>query len=158
MNYDYETNIRNFQKYFEQVAWFIIFLPISLILTKRRWHALCSWGAPQLTQFSLDSKILSDPKTMGPFACNSEPLSRDNFSLARNRAPKWGEIGHATKKELFSASRNGSNSVSFWAKPSFLDRKHVQNGPITPTQSLNLEINCNTFGWNVMEISRLVYW
>ena len=158
MNYDYETNIRNFQKYFEQLAWCLMFWWISMILAKRRSDALCSLGAPQLTQFSPDSKILSDPKTMGPFACTHEPLSRDNFSLARNRASKWGEIGHATKKELFSASRNGSNSGNFCAKSSFLDRKHVQNGPITPTQSLNLEINCNNFGWNVMEISRLVYW
>ena len=45
-------------------------------------------GARQLTQFSLDSKILSDPKTLGPFARRHEPLSRDRFSLARNRASK----------------------------------------------------------------------
>ena len=76
----------------------------------------------------------------------------------------WREIGHQseeksdTKKELFSASRNGSNSVSFCAKSSFLDRKHVQNGPLTPPQSRNLEIKFNHFWWNVMEISRLVYW
>ena len=46
---------------------------------------LWSWGMRQLTQFSLDSKILSDPNTLGPFACPHEPLSRDRFSLARNQ-------------------------------------------------------------------------
>ena len=157
MNYDYETNIRNFQKYFEQLAWCLIFLWILMILAKRRWHALCSWGAPQLTQFSLDSKILSDPKTMGPFAWLSEPLSRESFSLARNRPSKWGEIGHATKKEHSSASREWSDSVSFCTKSSFLDRKHVPNCPITSSQSINSEINDNKFGWNVLEISRHIY-
>ena len=158
MRYTYKTNIGNFKKYFERIAWLTSFCQISMDFDRNSSPLLWSWETRQLAYFSLDSKILSDPKTLGPNAATHEPLSRDRFSLARNRASKWEEIGHATKKELSSASRNGSEFVSFCAKSSFFNRKHVQNGPITPTQSLNLEINWNNFGWNVMEISRLVYW
>ena len=158
MRYTYETNIGNFKKYFERIAWLTSFCQISMDFDRNSSPLLWSWETRQLVYFSLDSKILSDPKTLGPNAATHELLSRDRFSVARNRASKWEEIGHATKKELSSASRNGSDSIGLCAKSSFLDRKHVQNGTITPTPSINLEINGNNFEWNVMGISRYIYW
>ena len=91
MRYDYKTNIIKFEKYLSDLPGspvFMNYLQITNDLVEKRGNDFCSWGARQLTQFSLDSKILSDPKTLDPFASTHEPLSRYHLSLVRNRQLK----------------------------------------------------------------------
>ena len=91
MKYDYKTNIIKLQKYLSKWTgspMFWNYCRITNDLVEKRGNDFCSLGARQLTQFSLDSKILSDPNTLDPFASTHEPLSRYHLSLLRNRQLK----------------------------------------------------------------------